>query len=86
LAWLVRYNSDILFKTDSATLGREDYNRELSQRRAQSVGSGLVERGVAPTRVVAMGYGETQPVASNASARGWRLKRRVAILLKAKAR
>jgi outer membrane protein OmpA-like peptidoglycan-associated protein len=69
--------------TDST--GPADYNQDLSERRAETVGGALVARGVAPQRLVATGYGESLPVASNGSERGRRLNRRVAILLKAKA-
>jgi outer membrane protein OmpA-like peptidoglycan-associated protein len=57
----------------------------LSQRRAEDGGEPLVSHGVAPQRVVASGYGETMPVATNSSERGRQLNRRVEILLKAKA-
>ena len=70
--------------TDST--GPANHNQHLSERRAQTVGSALVADGVAPQRVVATGYGEALPVASNASERGRRLNRRVAILLKARVR
>lgn len=48
--------------TDAA--GSEQYNLELSQRRAQSVVNALAQRGVDPRRMRAVGYGETQPVSS----------------------
>jgi outer membrane protein OmpA-like peptidoglycan-associated protein len=70
--------------TDST--GPANHNQYLSERRAETVGGALVARGVSPKRLVATGYGETLPVASNTSARGRSLNRRVAILLKAKAR
>ncbi len=41
--------------------GNDEYNRNLSQRRAESARQWLVDRGVAPERVVAKGYGESQP-------------------------
>jgi outer membrane protein OmpA-like peptidoglycan-associated protein/tetratricopeptide (TPR) repeat protein len=49
--------------TDSK--GADDYNMKLSQRRAQSVVDWLVGQGIAADRLVAKGYGETQPVAPN---------------------
>lgn len=69
--------------TDST--GPANHNLNLSQRRAETVESALVSHGVAPQRVVASGYGETMPVATNSSERGRQLNRRVEILLKAKA-
>jgi len=65
--------------------GLSNHNQYLSQRRAETGGSALVAHGVAPQRVLATGYGETLPVASNASERGRQLNRRVEILLRAKA-
>ena len=59
---------------------------ELSEERAQTVSGTLIASGVEPKRLVATGYGETLPVASNTSERGRSLNRRVAILLKAKAK
>ena len=41
--------------------GRDAYNQELSQRRAQSVVDYLIANGIAPDRVKAVGYGETVP-------------------------
>ena len=69
--------------TDST--GSEEYNDRLSRRRADAVRGHLVGRGVAPGRLTAIGYGENSPVASNASAGGRALNRRVDILLRAKA-
>ena len=64
--------------------GSETYNLELSERRAEAVKNYLIGRGVDPTRMVAVGYGESQPVAGNDTATGRDLNRRVDLLLKAK--
>lgn len=70
--------------TDST--GSEEHNEALSVRRANSVKTHLTGRGIDAQRMVAIGYGESMPVASNDRAEGRRLNRRVDILLKAKAR
>ncbi len=70
--------------TDST--GSDAHNQALSERRAASVVSYLAGRGVDPARMQALGYGESQPVADNATPDGRRLNRRVNILLKGKAR
>ncbi|MFQ5719112.1 MAG: OmpA family protein [Acidobacteriota bacterium] len=70
--------------TDST--GSEEHNQALSERRAQSVANFLVGRSIEPKRIAAVGYGESQPVATNDTATGRHLNRRVDILLKAKAR
>jgi len=66
--------------------GSEQHNLELSQRRAEAVKSEMVDRGVDPGRMTAIGYGEDHPVASNDTPEGRRQNRRVTLLLKAKAR
>ncbi len=69
--------------TDST--GSEEHNQRLSERRAAAVKNYLTQRGVAPARMIAVGHGESQPVASNDTSDGRRRNRRVDILLKAKA-
>ncbi|MEM9938631.1 MAG: OmpA family protein [Pseudomonadota bacterium] len=61
--------------------GADDYNLDLSVRRAQSVQSFLVVSGVQDIRLNAVGMGETQPIADNATAAGRAANRRVEILL-----
>lgn len=63
--------------TDS--VGTEGYNRELSFRRANAVRDLLVERGVRGARIQTVGFGETMPVATNATEAGRQLNRRVEI-------
>jgi outer membrane protein OmpA-like peptidoglycan-associated protein len=57
--------------------GDDAYNKELSQRRAERVRVYLVEKGVRPGNLTAKGYGEEQPIASNDTAEGKALNRRV---------
>ena len=61
--------------------GAEDYNMRLSQRRAQSVSSYLASQGVSPGRLQAVGFGETRPIADNATAGGRAANRRVEIVI-----
>lgn len=61
--------------TDSQ--GSDDYNVDLSGRRAGSVRTYLIEKGVNPASLVARGYGETQPVADNETEEGRARNRRV---------
>tara|TARA_R110000787_G_scaffold68179_6_gene152615 strand:- start:202 stop:900 length:699 start_codon:yes stop_codon:yes gene_type:complete len=68
---------DIYGHTDSD--GSDAYNQGLSERRAQSVANYLSSRGVASARVATRGFGETQPIASNATAEGKAQNRRVEI-------
>lgn len=68
---------DIYGHTDSD--GSEAYNLDLSQRRAQSVGSYLSTRAVDPRRFLIRGLGESTPIASNTTNAGKAANRRVEI-------
>ncbi len=62
--------------TDS--VGTDAYNQKLSERRANAVREVLVNQyGVGGTRVNAVGYGESRPVADNATEEGRAINRRV---------
>jgi OOP family OmpA-OmpF porin len=78
-AFLKRFEDvyvDIEGHTDS--IGPDDYNQSLSQRRAQAVVDLLVnEHGIAPARLQAKGYGESRPVADNGTSEGRAQNRRV---------
>ena len=65
--------------TDS--IGTDAYNQGLSERRAKSVKDYLVKKGVDGSRLTATGYGETNPIASNATKDGRALNRRVELNL-----
>ncbi|MCC6807315.1 MAG: OmpA family protein [Deltaproteobacteria bacterium] len=59
-------------------VGDDASNLKLSQRRAESVRTYLIGQGLLPDRLVAVGYGETKPIAPNSSKRGKEANRRVA--------
>jgi len=63
--------------------GSESYNLKLSQRRAESVRSYLIEHGVDGDRMTAVGYGKTQPIASNDTDEGRALNRRTELRITA---
>jgi outer membrane protein OmpA-like peptidoglycan-associated protein len=63
--------------TDST--GSEDYNLQLSQRRADAVKNALVGQGVSAARMNTIGYGEANPIADNSTEHGRQLNRRVEI-------
>ncbi len=56
--------------------GRDDYNMRLSQERAESVRQYLIQRGIAPERLTARGYGETRPIDTNRTPAGRARNRR----------
>ncbi len=64
--------------TDST--GSGSYNQALSQRRAQAVARALMDRGVDPSRIQAVGRGMEVPVATNDSAAGRQQNRRVELI------
>ncbi len=68
---------DVNGHTDST--GSVAHNEALSERRAMSVASYLNSQGVDPRRVSALGFGPSQPIASNATAEGRAQNRRVEI-------
>lgn len=61
--------------------GGADYNRELSDRRANAVRTSLVGMGISSDRITIHGYGQASPVASNDTAAGRQSNRRVEIVL-----
>jgi outer membrane protein OmpA-like peptidoglycan-associated protein len=65
--------------TDS--VGTEDYNQRLSERRADSVKSYLTGQGIGSTRLSALGKGRSDPVADNDSAAGRQQNRRVEVVI-----
>jgi|SoiMethySBSTD1v2_1073268.scaffolds.fasta_scaffold00255_57 outer membrane protein OmpA-like peptidoglycan-associated protein len=65
--------------TDS--VGGNDYNQRLSERRAESVRSYLVTQKIPPTAVDAEGFGESRPVATNATTAGRQQNRRVELVV-----
>ncbi len=69
--------------TDST--GAASYNQRLSERRAHSVATYLGNTGVHSSRIDAVGYGKSQPRATNSTASGRQLNRRVEIHIKANA-
>jgi outer membrane protein OmpA-like peptidoglycan-associated protein len=65
--------------TDS--IGNDAFNLKLSQRRAESVRTYLVKRGVRFERMIAKGYGESVPIADNRTAEGRAQNRRVEFVI-----
>jgi outer membrane protein OmpA-like peptidoglycan-associated protein len=68
---------DVYGHTDST--GSDAYNQTLSENRARAVADYLTSRGVSSQRMRSQGFGETRPVASNATEEGRSANRRVEI-------
>jgi len=83
LAAYLRANPGVRVAIDGHTdsRGTDAHNQDLSERRAQSVREALDEMGVTRARFRVAGHGESSPVASNATAEGMRLNRRVEVTL-----
>lgn len=76
-------DTNILLEGHTDSDGPDDYNMGLSERRARSVAAYLATQAVATARVSIMWYGETQPVADNATVEGKQLNRRVEVAIMA---
>ena len=69
--------------TDS--VGSDDFNQQLSERRADGVRDFLAEQGVAVSTITARGFGKAQPVASNDTPEGRQRNRRVELVVNGEA-
>ncbi|MCB6183060.1 OmpA family protein [Leeia sp. TBRC 13508] len=76
-----RTKKDVMIEGHTDNVGGADYNKELSDLRALSVVKALIDRGVPKSRLKAMGYGATKPIADNATENGRRLNRRTNIII-----
>jgi outer membrane protein OmpA-like peptidoglycan-associated protein len=71
----------IVVEGHTDNVGTDDMNQSLSERRAMSVGQYLTSKGVNGQRVMAAGFGESRPIASNDSDSGRSQNRRVEVRL-----
>jgi outer membrane protein OmpA-like peptidoglycan-associated protein len=78
-------NTTIAVQGYTDSTGSNAYNERLSERRASSVGNYLQTLGVRSSRIETIGYGESNPKASNATASGRQQNRRVEIHIRANA-
>ena len=78
-------NTTIAVEGFTDSTGPASYNERLSERRASSVANYLESLGVRGSRLDTIGYGETHPRASNSTASGRQLNRRVEIHIRANA-
>jgi len=73
--------TEVLVVGHTDATGSDAYNQALSDRRADAARTFLLRQGVDPDRVEAVGRGESEPVADNASAQGRQHNRRVEIAI-----
>ncbi|MDR1488043.1 MAG: OmpA family protein [Deltaproteobacteria bacterium] len=70
--------SEALVEGHTDSVGKDDYNQKLSERRAEAVRDSLInDFGVSSSKVQAVGYGETKPIESNDTPAGRAENRRV---------
>lgn len=70
----------VMIEGHTDSVGSDEYNQSLSERRAASVEAALFERGVEASQISTVGKGETMPVASNDDAAGRQQNRRVELV------
>ena len=73
--------SNLLIVGHTDAVGRESYNQDLSERRAESATGYLISQGVDRNRVDTRGLGETEPVATNETDSGRAKNRRVEVAI-----
>jgi outer membrane protein OmpA-like peptidoglycan-associated protein len=69
-------SSPVVVEGHTDYIGSDQYNQKLSERRANAVRRYLVERGIAPSRIRVVGYGEKRPIADNKTKEGRAINRR----------
>jgi len=74
-------DTHILLEGHTDATGSDEYNLELSRKRAQSVANELAANSVNATRFTLMGYGEGQPIATNDTDSGRQQNRRVEVAI-----
>ena len=67
----------LMIKGHTDSMGSDEYNLGLSDRRANSVKQYLVNQGIDPLRLTSKGYGEAEPIAPNDTAEGRAKNRRI---------
>jgi len=84
IAEFLKENDRIAVKIEGHTdnIGSEEYNKNLSARRAKSVGDYLISKGVDSSRITTEGLGFSKPIASNDTEEGQAQNRRTEIIFK----
>jgi outer membrane protein W/outer membrane protein OmpA-like peptidoglycan-associated protein len=82
---VVTFMNDVPFATalvegHTDSVGTEEYNQALSDRRAKAVFDYLSSRGIDPARLKSIGHGELKPIADNATAEGRQMNRLVMLI------
>lgn len=76
-ALLARQDISVEIAGHTDSKGADAYNQQLSESRTDAVKLYLIERGIGGSRMTTVGFGETKPIADNATDEGRELNRRV---------
>ena len=78
---MLRADDDLRIQINGHTdsIGTDEYNQDLSERRAKSAANYLVNKGISRYRITCTGYGENYPIDTNATDKGRARNRRVEI-------
>jgi outer membrane protein OmpA-like peptidoglycan-associated protein len=69
-------SSPVTVEGHTDSIGSDQYNQKLSERRANAVRQYLIEKGIASSRIQVIGYGEQRPIADNKTKEGRAINRR----------
>ena len=72
-------NKSVALAGNTDSSGSAELNKNLSQLRADYIRDVLISKGISPDRITAIGYGESQPIASNQTIAGRQKNRRIEI-------
>lgn len=72
-------NAEVIGHTDN--IGSADYNKTLSENRANQVADYLVQQGIEATRITVTGMGPSAPIADNSTREGRAANRRVELII-----
>jgi len=84
LSEYMKLKDDVIIEIAGHTddVGDEESNLRLSKARAETVRNYLISKGISSKRVVATGYGESQPIAANSTPEGRQKNRRTEVRIK----
>lgn len=79
---LIKYpKTTISIEGHTDSKGTEEYNLDLSKKRAEAVKDALIGKGLTPSRLKTIGFGESKPIADNDTAEGRQMNRRVRVVI-----
>lgn len=78
---IVFKTSNVIVEGHTDNVGSDEYNQVLSEKRAENVMNFLIEQGVAASRLTAIGYGLSHPIAENETKEGRAKNRRVDLIV-----